>query len=34
MGFMQFQTLLLRYGNCFCDKLNYALNAVIGNSDI
>jgi hypothetical protein len=34
MGFMQFQTLLLRYGNLFCDMLNYALNVVIGNSDI
>jgi hypothetical protein len=34
MGFMQFQTLLLRYSNLFCDNLNYALNAVIGNSGI
>jgi len=34
MGFMLFQTLLLRYGSLFCDKLNYALNAAIGNSDI
>ena len=34
MGFMKFQTLLLRYGNLFCVKLNYALNAVTCNSDI
>jgi hypothetical protein len=34
MGLMQFQALLLKYGNLFCDKQNYALNAVIGNSDI